>query len=483
MKWSFALTLLALIFSFSCSEQIKFEDATCIKNITTIDPIDGLRENQTIIIKENRIFKIADSDKLKLHSSNDIIDGSEKFMIPGLWDAHIHFAYMENIADRMLDLFFCYGITSVRDIGGRIEFVKKWKDEALKDPTSMPRVKIAGPLLDGMPNVYDGSRPQNPELSVGLATIEDVNEMIASLIDQDVDLLKAYEMLTPEQFQRITKLARENGLKVTGHVPLSMDVISASNAGMNSMEHLRNIELSCASNAVELLSQRQTLLFDGRDDTGAALRSRIHSAQRQNAIENYDESVADKVLSVLAKNETWQIPTLALNMAFVDRPFSDPQFQQSFKYLPSEIEKAWKERIEAFSETPLNEFNMNYHQWQLEMVKRIHDYEIPIMAGTDCPIFFLTPGLSLHTELETLVRAGVTPLDVLKTATYNPARYFNMENELGTISEGKIADLLILDANPLMNISNTQKVNAVIKDGRYHSRSDLDKRLQALDER
>ena len=479
LRFCFVLTLITI----SCQNSYLDESALFITNVTVIDPLDGQSDNQTIQINDGRITKVIDSHELVLDSKNNTVDGTGKFMIPGLWDAHVHFAFMENIADRMLDLFFCYGITSVRDIGGRIEFVKKWKDIANSDPQNQPRVKIAGPLLDGMPNVYDGSRPQNPPLSVGLATIEDVENMVGSLVDQNVDLLKAYEMLTPDQFKKITELARSQGLKVTGHVPLSMDVISASNAGMNSMEHLRNLELSCARNAVELLSQRQSILFEGREDTGAVLRSRIHAAQRQNAIENYDASVADKVLNVLAENETWQIPTLALNTARVEKPFAEPSFQESFRYLPQHVESSWKQRIAAFVETPLSEFNLTYNFWLKNMVKNIHEHDIPIMAGTDCPIFFLTPGLSLHTELETFADAGLSNLEVLKTATYNPAQYFGMEDELGSISEGKIADLLILDHNPLENISNTKTVNAVIKDGKYHSRKELDQRLLELDDR
>ncbi len=475
------ITICCLSTIISCSNQKLYKDAYCIQNVHIIDPLRGSIPDQTIIIRDDAIEQIFASGEITLHPNNTIIDGTGKYIIPGLWDSHVHFAYMEHLADRMLDLFFCYGITSIRDIGGRIEFVKQWKDLAMTDPTRYPRVKIAGPLLDGMPNVYDGSRPQNPPLSVGLKDVAAVDQMIDSLIAQGVDLLKAYEMLTPAQFKQIIERAKAQNLKVTGHVPLSMDVISASNAGMNSMEHLRNLELSCASNAEELLAQRLTMLEAGRDDTGAALRTRLHAAQRQTAIDNYDENVADNVLTKLSENDTWQIPTLALNTAYVKMPFVDDDFQTSFKYLPDSTEIAWKEGIEAFSQRTLTDFNITYSDWMNDMVKNIHDHDIPIMAGTDCPIFFLTPGLSLHLEMETLVNAGLEPLEVLKTATYNPALYFNMEDQLGSINEGMIADLLILNANPLDDISNTTKIESIFKNGVYHSRATIDERLEALD--
>lgn len=458
-----------------------FEGALCIENIAVIDPIDGLKENQTLVIKDGKIQQVAPTEELLLSKDNHIVDGTGKYLIPGLWDAHVHFSYMESLAPSMLDLFLVYGVTSVRDTGGDITFVNQWKRASLDNPTGAPRVMVAGPLLDGLPNVYDGSDPGHPPLSVGLETVEDVQNQIQQLDSLGVDLLKAYEMLSPEQFAAVTEMASNKGLKVTGHVPLSMDVISASNAGLNSMEHMRNLELSCASNADELLEQRRKMLFSGREDKGGILRSRIHQVQRQIAIENYDEIKANEVLDVLASNDTWQIPTLTLSTSFTERPFMKPDVQQSFSYLPESIEEAWKSNIAAFASTEISDFRNEYSEWLKNMVGKIHNKGIEIMAGTDCPIFFLTPGRSLHQELESLVEAGMSPLAALKTATYNPAKYFDMDNELGSIKENHWADLVILDANPLQNIANTQQINAVIKQGNYIDRNSLDEILGRLD--
>jgi len=478
----FSLSILILAFLlFTCSpSDAVFEGAICIQNISTIDPQDGLKENQTVIIRDGKILKIAPTSELKISPTNNIIDGSGKFMIPGLWDAHVHFSYMEEVAPIMFDLFLAYGITSVRDTGGRIEFVKEWQDNANANPTTAPRVMIAGPLLDGMPNVYDGSDPGHPLLSVGLATVDDVNEQIELLDSIGVDFLKSYEMLTPEQFTALTKLAREKGYKVTGHVPLSMDVMMASNAGLNSMEHMRNLELSCASNADELLAQRQQMLADGRNDAGGILRSRIHQAQRQTAIENYDPDKATEVLAVLAKNQTWQIPTMALNTIFVDKPFMQAQWQESFTYMPDSTAERWNEIIAEVMNTEASAFRVQYAQWMKDMINNVHKAGIGIMAGTDTPIGFLTPGFSLHEELNVLVSSGLSPIEALKAATTNPAKYFNMDNELGSIKENFWADLLILNANPLDDINNTRNISAVIKQGKVYDRVDLDKMLEGL---
>ena len=474
--------LYVLIFILSACQpsEVTFEDALCIENIATIDAENGLISNQTVIIKEGKIYQISPTQELQLSKKNTITDGTGKFLIPGLWDAHVHFAYMEELAPRMFDLFLVYGITSVRDTGGEIIFVNKWKEKSLANPTNTPRVMVAGPLLDGIPNVYDGSDPGHPPLSVGLNTLDDVREQVNKLENQGVDFLKAYEMLSPDQFALITQLGKEKGLKVTGHVPLSMDVISASNAGLNSMEHLRNLELSCASNAEELLEQRRELLASGTAIKGAALRSTIHQEQRKTAIENFDEMKAREVLNVLAANDTWQIPTLALNTGSTRQPFADLDFQESFKFLPKSIEEEWKEGIENISKEDVSESDSQRTKWTLNITEKIHKSGINIMAGTDCPIFFLTPGRSLHEELVVLVEAGLSPLEAIKAATINPAKYFNLDNELGTIKEGKWADLIILNANPLEDIKNTTRIDGVIKQGNYFNRNKLDQILERL---
>ena len=157
-----------------------------------------------------------------------------------------------------------------------------------------------------------------------------------------------------------------------------------------------------------------------------------------------------------------QIPTLALTTGFTERPFASSKWQETFKYLPENIELNWKKEIDELMKDTPTPFNEKYTEWLTNMVGQVHRTGIEIMAGTDCPIFYLTPGRSLHKELEVLVKAGLTPLEALQTATINPAKYFNLEKELGAVKETMWADLLILDENPLKDIRNTQKINAVI---------------------
>ncbi len=464
----------------ACEDQpLSFTDVLCLSNINIIDAEQGLVTDRTVVIKEGRIIYIGDASSVTLEGESTTILAHGKYLIPGLWDAHVHFAYIEELAPKMFDLFMAYGVTSVRDTGGNLNFVSKWKYLSEKDPTNTPRVKIAGPLMDGTPNVYDGSDPARPKLSVELDGAQDVIINADILMEAGVDLIKAYEMLTPEEFVALNNYAKGNGLKVTGHVPLSMDVISASNAGLSSMEHLRNLELSCAANSEELLEDRRNMLTLGKKDkdSGYALRSRLHGSQRYVAIRNQDEQKTKEVLGVLAKNQTWQIPTLALLTNARDRPFESEEWKSTFSYLPDEVAKRFVDGVEMYSSTPISDDNIAYAEWGMDMTERVHKAGIGIMAGTDCPIFFLTPGRSLHEELVKLSEAGLSNIEVLKTATLRPAEYFDMQDELGLIKVGYHADLVLLEANPLVDIRNTMKIDAVIKAGTYHTHDKLMKKF------
>lgn len=445
------------------------EGALIIDKVTLIDPIDGAMENQTVIISHGKIFKIVPSETIILDQRNQILDGTGKYLMPGLWDAHVHFAYLEALAPSMFDLFLRFGVTSVRDTGGKLAFVSKYRKMSLERPTKAPRLMIAGPLLDGSPNVYDGSSPRLPPLSIKADDVAHIAKNVETLLQEKVDFLKAYEMLSPEQLGKIIELADANHLKVTGHIPLSMDAVSASNAGMDSFEHLRNLEISCASNAKELRAERRELLQSGQLKQGGELRAQIHQKQQEIAIANYDDGRADSVLVVLKANDTWQIPTLALNTLFTEQYFADATYQKSYDLLPDSLATYWTARSHALKEYPITAFRSAYDAWNFMMVKKIRDAEIPIMAGTDTPIAFLTPGLSLHVELATLVKAGLTPIEALKSATVKPAAYFDLDGELGRVKSGFWADLVLLTDNPLDNIANTKNIAAVIKQGEIYT--------------
>ncbi|WP_235298455.1 amidohydrolase family protein [Portibacter marinus] len=479
MKFIYLLLLLAIFFKCNTKSD-SASNTICVRNVNLVDPENGLIKNQNLYIKDHLIYKLKNSSQDVVPKNIFIIEGEGLYVMPGLWDAHVHFAYIEELAPAMFDLFLLNGITSVRDTGGKIGFVKKWQNRSKQNPEHTPRVMIAGPLLDGEPNVYDGSDDQHPELSVGLEDQAAVIDQVNLLDSIGVDLLKAYEMLTPEQFSTIIRIANEKDLKVTGHIPLTMDVISASNEGLHSMEHMRNLEISCASNWEELLSNRRKLLAQGKDKNGAILRTNIHNTQRPEAISNYSEDVADQVLQTLKKNDTWQIPTLTLNTLFSRRYFDQYAWTEYYKYLPDSIEQEWNKNSIELAKMEVSDFRKTYDEWNKSMFNKIYEKDISIMAGTDTPIAYLTPGLSLHEELLAFADAGMNNEDVLKTATINPAIYFGLEHKLGRIKVDYIADLILLTENPLENISNTRKTEKVFKNGKEIDLDALRTKLEGM---
>tara|TARA_Y100001970_G_scaffold19212_1_gene21497 strand:- start:1528 stop:3036 length:1509 start_codon:yes stop_codon:yes gene_type:complete len=456
-----------------CSNQVTIsDDSYIIKNISIIDPIDGLQSTKSLVITDNTISMILDNDN-ELIDNNNIIDASGKYLIPGLWDAHIHFSFDTDLAPFMPGLFLAHGVTSVRDTGGPIDLVVKMKDLSLNDPINNPTVYIAGPLIDGTPNVYNNSSPSFPLLSIENSDIIDIESNVQEILDEEVDLLKAYEMLTENQFLALMRIAKTNNLNVTGHIPLSMTLFSAIDSGLNGIEHLRNFALSIASNSDELFRERLQLLKNPDDLPGSDLRSLIHSKQRMRALDSIDYDKFEEAAILLASRNVWQTPTLFLYRNSSQKIFKDPSFINELNKLPTQIKEKWIKEI-SDTDTIVDKNSLRYSNWLEEASGKLHKKNVPFMAGTDTPIGYLIPGRSLHIELEVMVENGFSNLEAIRAATLNPATFFGLENKVGRIKNGYKADLVILNSNPLENIRNTQDISMVIKNGYLLSRKSLD---------
>lgn len=474
--------LLLLVCLFGCKNEKPSQASTwAITNVTVIDSKQNQLDGQTVLVNGNKIEQVGPTAEIELPKAVSTIDGTGKFLIPGLWDAHVHLTYDQDIGPSMFKLFMVNGVTSIRDTGGQMDLMQPYREASEADPAETPRLMFSGPLLDGFPRVYDGSTPFRPNLSVGIKTANQAKNRVNELAAAGVHLIKAYEMLQPEILKAVLEAAAKKGLPVTGHVPLSTDVITASNAGLRSIEHMRNLEMSCTSDWEKLMETRRNELKDGAREAGGDLRSRLHQLQRTYAIENQDSTTRANVLGTLAKNNTWLVPTLTILAFRENRVYARPAWRENFKYLPDSTGTRWRASAERLANMPVDSAGVKFAKWGYDMVRRLPEAGVGIMAGTDTPIAFLTPGYSLHEELRLLVNSGLTPIQALEAATVRPAEYFNMQDDLGTVESGKIADLLLLDANPLEDIENTQRIRAVIKDGHLHDRTKLDTWLQELE--
>ncbi|MFT7286769.1 MAG: hypothetical protein ACI87W_000878 [Halieaceae bacterium] len=427
-----------------------------LRDIRAIDPVDGIREPMDLLIRDGRIALMGQN--LDAPPAVRIIDGTGRYIMPGLWDMHVHLSYDARLTELMPDLFLDYGITSIRDTGGLLENMLPIVEKLRAPGAIAPRLYFSGPLMDGQPVVYDGGDVQH--MGIANPTPEAAVSNIRQLQDAGVDFVKIYEMVSPQVFAALVAAAGNAGLPIAAHVPLSM-LVSDAGPQVQSMEHLRNLELDCAANAQALLVARRQMLETGLGETGLGLRSQIHTAQRIEAIQNEDPRRCDTVLASL--RHTTQVPTARLNAMTQYPPFKRTDWIAALETLPEAVAKSWRD---APSQLSADEHYRVLGEWTLAMIPRLAQAGVPIGAGTDTPIGWAIPGYSLHSELEILVAAGLSPLAALAAATLQPARFFGLENELGRILPTYRADLLILEANPLDAIANSRRIHAVIADGR-----------------
>ena len=448
------LTVLALLVT-SCTLP-DTREISAIRGVTIIDAINGVRENQTVVFANDEILQIISSDDSSDYHRS--IDGSGKYLIPGLWDFHVHLTYDVRLTRAMPELFLSYGVTSVRDTGGLMRNVLPVVGAMTREGAVSPRVHFAGPLLDGNLVVYDGVG--RPEIGVSVKTPEEARAAVIKLHEEGVSFIKIYELTSPEVFAALVDVANELGLPVDSHVPLSM---RASIAGpqVDSIEHLRNIELDCASNASELLESRVRQLQNPDGLSGAELRASLHSAQRLLAIENYDELQCNKTIEALSS--TMMVPTLRLNSILLNPPYEKDDWEDALARLPASVRAQWLIEGERRKAAPTGD--LTFAEWSLSLTKKMYESGVPFGAGTDVPINLSIPGYSLHSELEMLVKAGLQPIDAIAAATIKPAQYFSLEKELGTIDVGKRADMVLLDADPLRDIRNTKQIHLVVSKG------------------
>ena len=463
----------------SCRSEIYFEGAYCIKNVDVIDPLEGLKKGVNVVVKGNKILRIGKVGELKLSPKNVIIEGKDKYLIPGLWDSHVHFYFDQQLALHMPELFLSNGITSVRDTGGAFHYMDSIRQNALMHPKTHPRVKIAGPLIDGNFNVYDGS--VLPELSI---RTRDVRESIAEtekLVAKGVDFLKAYEMLSPEQFEAIAAIAARENLRLAGHVPLSMEITHAISLGLNSLEHIKNLELEAVKNSDSMLLARRDMLHNKSLLSGRQLRANIHRAQKQFAVDHIAPYTYQNILDTIKKYNSYQVPTLSIYKVPIYKIFREPFWRKSFELLPKTTRDQWEKSILG-SNDKINQAQKAFSDWIQKTTGAMAKAEIPLMAGTDTPLGYLTPGFSLHYELELMVESGLTELQALTTATLQPAKYFRMEDSLGLVKKDYIADLILLNENPLEEIARTRDIYAVIKDGNFIDKARLDQLQKEISE-
>ena len=461
----FMILTAAMWLVVACSETQEPMDLA-IENVTLVDAVNETREGKTVLVNDGMIVKITDSGSE--FNATEIIDATGKYLIPGLWDFHVHFTYDARFTDAMAGLFLYHGVTNVRDTGGLLEDILPVVEKLRAPDAVAPAIWFAGPLLDGGDVVYDGINL--PGLGVANATPDQARANIAAIHESGASFLKIYEMVTPEVFEAIVDEAGQRGLPIDGHVPLSMRAREVASK-VQSLEHLRNYELDCVSDPEALRATRRAELANEAGEPGSALRARLHRLQRIPAI--LDEDDSECLASTEALKNTISVPTLRLNSMRLNVPLLRDDFDAALALTPASVQTDWgnaKTQLLSADQS----IDTTFDEWSMRRTGELHAVGAPIAAGTDTPIGWSIPGYSLHTELEQFVEVGMTPKEALYTATVRPAEFFGLEAEMGQLAEGFLADAVLLDANPLEVISNVRSVNTVIHRGLVLERSALD---------
>ena len=464
---SFAVLLFPMLL-LGCSEDIPEPIDLVISNVTLVDAVNPLRYNQTVLIDGGRIVDIFSSDSASEIVTMKRLDASGRYLIPGLWDFHVHFTFDKRFTDAMAGLFLYYGVTQVRDTGALLDDLLPVVETLRSAGAKAPSIWYSGPLLDGRDVVYDGMN--FPGLGIANPTPEAARANIAEIHAAGASFLKIYEMVTPEVFAAIVDEARARDLPIDGHVPLSMRARDVA-PSVQSLEHLRNYEMDCVSDPDLWLSARQAELANVANEPGNVLRSRLHTLQRLTAITNEDPVVCAETTEALKATIT--VPTLRMNSMDLYVPFERADFDQALDLIPESVSQEWREARVALAAS--NEpVDITFAEWSLRRTGELHAAGVPIAAGTDTPIGWSIPGYSLHTELEQYVQVGMTPLEALYAATVKPAEFFSLESEMGQIKSGFVANAVLLSANPIDDITHTRSIEGVINQGTFLSRGQLD---------
>jgi imidazolonepropionase-like amidohydrolase len=408
-----------------------------IANVSIVDARSAAPiRNRTVIILGNRILAIVPASA-GVPAHTRVIDGRGLYVIPGLWDMHVHTDVPRG--RDVLALYVANGVTGVRDMAGGWDTLRSWRAQIAEGTITGPRIVASGPYLEG------GETPI-PHLLA--RTAEEGSAMVDSLATMGADLVKVHGRLRPEVFFAILRRARERGLPAAGHVSATIGARAASDSGLRSVEHMLGVPLPC--------TPAESLALRPRFPVQAA----IGRCSSRNLGDTY---------AAFVRNGTWVTPTLTAVYEVAAWPVRALPGDRYAEFLPDTLRRF----VEAIFPMPdsipagadsVGGAMLAKRQAQIVAMRRAG---VGILAGTDAPLRNAPPGFGLHEELRLLTEGGLSPREALRAATLEPALYLGAADSLGTVEAGKVADLVLLDADPLEDIRNTRRIRGVIVNGRY----------------
>ncbi len=446
-----------------------------IIHASIVDPaVDRVRQDMTVLIKDGRIFRISAAKNTKVPPGTVIFDGTKKFIIPGLWDMHVHTANPK----REFPMFVANGVLGVRNMHGRMENVFPWRKQTAEGILVGPQLVVAGSLVDG-PATTSRS-------AIVVRNALEARAAVHRLKDAGADFVKAYDGLSRESYFALADEAKRVGLPYTGHVPWDVLIREAAEAGQASLEH--GAALEGGSGAAEEVAKARAVpaaiaeAIKTNSNFPAVLDAIAKAGNK--ILDQYSTDRAKDEFALFVRHRTYLTPTLVTlrSVTFIDDLSKQPDKLSRFS--PKWEQDRWKPTVGVVTANRTPAYIAYRKREYLAVEKALalaNKSGVGILAGTDVGSAYTHAGFSLHEEMEWLVKAGLPPRDALQAATSNPAAFFRDEYGIGTMKEGSVASFVLLNDNPLKDIRNVGKIHAVILKGKALLRNDLDELLRTAE--
>jgi len=454
------LLLLSFLALLGCSKPI--EGDLIITNVNIIDVKTGdIDSNMDVVIDNDKITAIVANNNNTTYKSETIIDGSEKYLIPGLWDMHTHtwWGYED-----FFPLLLANGVTGIQEMFGDLIAVNNIKEKINKGEIIGPEYISAGRIIDGKYPIQSGSDKAD--------TPEKGREIVRRQVNDGADFIKVYSLIPKDVYLAIADECKKLGVPLLGHLPDGVPLDEGVEAGHRSLEHFIGI-------LEYTLTDRHHYhdVMEGNKNDTTILGENEYVTMLEYMVKNHDPRRVDSLITLLSNSDTWVSPSNILNRAYSHQKDSAINKNKNIVYLPHYLQEHWKRKPE--SDRFYNAWKAHY-SLSLSIMGGMQDRGVKFLAATDYANPYVYAGFDLHNELQIFVDVGFTPLEALQTATLNPAEFLDKTSEFGTVEIGKIANLVLLNKNPLEDIKNTKKIAYVLQRGKAFSNSTLQSSLDAI---
>ena len=433
--------------------QKRVKDNYIITNVNIIDVLnDSTITKKSIVIENNRIVLISPADSILNLGNHKVIDGNKKYAMAGLWDMHSHLA-LQVAPQTAMPLHIANGVTNIRDMQGVANINKErrlWREQ-------IESGNLLGPRIIGFADKIVGDNYDE----------RDVTKVVSSSAKDNRTFIKIYSNILAKRYFKLAKQAKSLGVDFAGHYPVSINPIDASNAGQRSFEHA-HLFIDFSHAAAEKQREFNRIVSLSEEEPDESLRVTVRER-----LANFDYNKFYELVDLMVKNETYFCPTHITK--HYEASVHNDEFlnDDRLKYIPYILKNIWKDDINGTKQGD-QQLKTDFYNKGLELTGLAHKRGLKILAGTDSYDPYSFPGFSLHSELEQMVKAGLSPAEALATATINPSQYFAVSNDYGTLEKGKVSDILLLNENPLIDIKNSTSIDMMFFNGSSYNREELD---------